>query len=84
MTKTVTAAELAANLATMLEEVARNGEEVLITNEGEPLAKLVSTRGTRTDQASSGQQGVMLGTIRIVGDIVEPIEPLDTWECERD
>jgi antitoxin (DNA-binding transcriptional repressor) of toxin-antitoxin stability system len=57
--------------------VLRSGEPVLITKHGNPVAKLVPAENQADDIF-----GYMAGKVKIVGDIVDPIAPLEDWESK--
>jgi prevent-host-death family protein len=77
MTKSVPEAEFEANCHTLIDEVVANGDEVLVTKDGKPVAKLVpfetAARPLTLEQ--------LRGSIEILGDIVAPID--ETWDAER-
>ena len=74
--KTITAGEFKARCLTLMDDVRKNREPILITKRGKPVAKLVPAE-------NEGRQflGRLEGIIRIVGDIESPIEP-DAWESQ--
>ncbi len=53
----------------ILDEVQRTRKEVVITKRGKPVARLVPT-----DDAMPEVFGRMRGTIKILGDIISPID----------
>lgn len=53
----------------------QSGEPVLIAKHGKPVAKLVSAALEADDLF-----GYMAGKVKIAGDIVGPITPLEDWE----
>ena len=53
----------------------QSGEPVLITKHGKPVAKLVSAALEADDLF-----GYMAGKVKIAGDIVGPITPVEDWE----
>jgi len=75
MTKTLLASEVAQNFDAVLDSVAENGDEVLVEKGGRVVARLVPTpkREGRTLEQ-------MRGSVTILGDIVEPLEPAETNE----
>lgn len=76
MAKTVTAEELATNLDGVIEELQKTGEEVVISKNGWPMAKMVpaTTQFPRT-----------LESLRESGSILGDIEEstADEWGKER-
>jgi len=78
MTKTATIAEFGSHLAEHLAAVQR-GDEVVVTNESVPVAKLVPVpvKKNRT-VLGSGR-----GTGQILGPLDEPLIPESDWEMLR-
>lgn len=80
MTKTATIAEFGSHLAEHLAAVQR-GDEVVVTNENVPVAKLVPVpapvKKNRT-VLGSGR-----GTAQILGPLDEPLIPEEDWEMLR-
>lgn len=76
MAKTVTAAELQERWPAVLEELEENGEEVLITNHGRPVARVV---------AVDAPPAATLESLRLSGRIIGDIEEStgDEWDEER-
>jgi prevent-host-death family protein len=73
--KTIAAGEFKARCLQVMEDVRTKRTPVLITKRGKPLAKLVPAEENAPDIL-----GRLAGKIKIVGDIVSPITPLDDWE----
>jgi prevent-host-death family protein len=67
------AGEFKARCLQLMDEVERDGVELVITKRGRPVAKLVPV----TPPAPTDIFGAMRGTVRITGDIVSP-DP-DAW-----
>jgi prevent-host-death family protein len=65
----VAAAEFKANCLRLMDEVAQQRQPIVITKRGKPAAKLVPVEPEPIDLF-----GRMAGTIKIVGDIINPIE----------
>lgn len=65
------------NLSRLL-DCAASGEEIVITRNGRPVAKLVAARAVRTPR----RLGVLKGRIRVRKDFDEPLaaEVLDAFE----
>jgi prevent-host-death family protein len=76
--KNMAAGEFKARCLTVMEEVSKTREPVVITKRGRPVAKLVPA-----DQEGSKLLGRLEGIVRIVGDIESPIEPGDAWDSSR-
>ncbi len=76
--KKMPAGEFKARCLTVMDDVNKTREAVLITKRGRPVAKLVP--------AESGERdfiGRLEGRIRITGDIESPIESAEVWEALR-
>jgi prevent-host-death family protein len=75
--KEMAAGEFKAQCLAIMDQVLQSGEPVLITKHGKPVAKLVAARNNVDDIF-----GYMAGKVKVVGDIVEPVTPLEDWECK--
>lgn len=75
--KAMAAGEFKAKCLAIMDQVSESGEPVLITKHGKPVAKLVPAESKGDDIF-----GYMADKVKIVGDIVEPIIPLEDWENE--
>ncbi len=73
--KTIAAGEFKARCLQVMEDVRTKRVPVLITKRGKPLAKLVPPDGEPPEIF-----GRLAGKIKILGDIVSPITPVDDWE----
>lgn len=71
-------AEFKARCTRIVAEVERTGEPVTITKRGRPVAEVTSVKPA--ERPAPLTFGCMKGTIRILGDIVGPIDP--DWEQE--
>ena len=67
--------EFKSRCLTIMEDVRKTREPVLITKRGRPVAKLVPA-----GKAETGFIGRLEGIVRITGDIESPIEPPEAWE----
>lgn len=76
--KTFSAAEFKARCLSLMEDVQKDREPVLITKRGKPVAKLVPA-----GKAGKDLIGRLEGVIEIVGDVESPIEPPEAWESAR-
>ena len=65
----VAATEFKAKCLRLMDEVAQQRRPIIITKRGKPVAKLVPVEPEPIDLF-----GRMAGTIKIVGDIINPIE----------
>jgi prevent-host-death family protein len=75
LVKQMPAGEFKAQCLAVMDHVSRSGEPVLITKHGKPVAKLVPAEKQADDLF-----GYMAGKVKIVGDIVGPVTPLEDWE----
>jgi len=76
--KRMPAGEFKARCLTVMDDVNKTRETVLITKRGKPVAKLVPAERMERDFI-----GRLEGKIRITGDIESPIEPTEAWEALR-
>ena len=74
----IPAAQFKANCLRLMDEVARRRTPIVITKRGKPVAKLVPA-----DDKPIDIFGRMAGTIRIVGDIISPIDDVE-WTGDAD
>ena len=75
--RTIKASVFKATCLKLMDEVAETGEEIIITKNGKPVAKLTPTE-KRTPLPWFGADR---DKIRIIGDIVSPIDVV--WEAEQ-
>jgi prevent-host-death family protein len=61
----------------IVDQVCESGEPVLITKHGKPVAKLVPAQTNAGDIF-----GYMAGEVKIVGDIVGPVTPVEDRESK--
>ena len=76
--KKMPAGEFKSRCLSVMEDVRKTREPVLITKRGKAVAKLVPA-----EKAAYDIIGRLEGVVRIVGDIESPIEPLEAWESLR-
>ena len=76
--KYVAATEFKANCLRLMDEVAQQRRPIIITKRGKPVAKLVPVEEKVIDLF-----GRMAGSIKICGDIINPIEDLG-WTGDAD
>lgn len=76
MAKSITATELATHLADVLGDMAKNGEEIVVTSDGHAIMKMVplTERPPRTLES-------LRSSLHILGDIEESTE--QEWDEER-
>ena len=73
--RTIKASEFKAKCLKLMDEVAANGEEIVITKKGKPVAKL-----TPFLERPKTLFGIDKGRLQILGDIISPIDV--EWEAE--
>ena len=78
MDKTIAAGEFKAKCLHLLDEVAQRRTPLVITKRGKPVAKLVPI-----DEKPVDIYGRMAGTVRILGDIVSPLDDLE-WNADAE
>ena len=76
---TINASKFKAKCLAILDEVARTGVGITILKRGKPVAQLLPA----VPREEGYPQETLLGTVEIVGDILEPVLPPETWEAER-
>ena len=70
----ISAGEFKARCLAIMDEVRDRGGEYVITKRGVPVAKLVPVRAERRRLLGS-----MKGTVRVLGDIISPLD--EPWEA---
>lgn len=74
----ITVTEFKTHCLEIIKNVQRKRTSVVISKRGKPVAKLVPI----DSEPVPSLYGSMKGTVRIIGDIVSPIE--DEWDADRD
>ncbi|MGD0199259.1 MAG: type II toxin-antitoxin system prevent-host-death family antitoxin [Bryobacteraceae bacterium] len=77
MTKRIAAGEFKAKCLGLLDEVNERRMRIIVTKRGKPVAKVVPINR----DLDAGLFGKMKGTVKILGDIVEPTGEI--WDAER-
>jgi prevent-host-death family protein len=75
--KQIPAGEFKAQCLAIMDQVLHSGEPVLITKYGKPVVRLVPA-----EKHADEIFGCMAGKVKIVGDIVGPITPLEDWKTK--
>jgi len=75
--KKIPAGQFKARCLSIMDRVQKTGESVLITKRGKPVARLLPATTEPEDVF-----GYMAGKVKIVGDIVGSITPLEDWETK--
>ena len=76
--RSIRASEFKAKCLAILDEVNRTGEPVTILKRGRPVARLLPPSATQ----GKYPQESLRGTVKIHGDILEPVLPAEAWESE--
>lgn len=76
--RSIRASEFKAKCLAILDEVNRTGEPVTILKRGRPVARLLPPS---VAQGKYPQESLR-GTVKIHGDILEPVLPVEAWEAE--
>lgn len=79
--ETIAISKFKATCLSVLDEVARTGEPVLVTKRGRPIAKVVPASRLG---AGVRELGAMAGTARITGDLIAPAADEGEWEALSD
>lgn len=74
--KRIAAAKFKAQCLTLMEDVQKTRQPVVITKRGRPVAKLAPL-----DNAKDDFIGRLDGMFEIVGDIESPVAPIDAWDA---
>ncbi len=75
--RTIKASEFKAKCLKLMDEVAESGDEIVITKNGKPVAKL-----TAFQERPKTLFGIGRGRMKILGDIISPLDV--EWEAEVD
>lgn len=78
--KTANIGELKDNLSKFITLVER-GEVIEICKRNIPIAKIIPYKNTRTGNQT--KLGCGLGTVKILGDVTEPLMPENTWDMHQ-
>jgi prevent-host-death family protein len=81
--KTMAAGEFKAKCLAVLDEVKQTGEPVIITKRGQPVARLVVPAESSSKESPEAIFGCLRGLISVagdLGDLVEPIFPIEEWD----
>jgi prevent-host-death family protein len=77
--RSIRASEFKAKCLAILDEVNETGEPVTILKRGRPVARLMPA----LKEQGGYPQETLRGTVKILGDIIEPVLPADAWESEE-
>jgi prevent-host-death family protein len=74
--KTIKASEFKAKCLQLMDDIAKTGEEVVVTKRGKPVVRVSPVK-----QKPASLYGALKGHIKITGDILEPVD--ERWEANR-
>ena len=77
--QTINASDFKAKCLALLDQVERTGEEITVLKRGRPVARLLPVPPT----TKGLPQHSLLGTVRVVGDILAPALPPEAWDATR-
>lgn len=73
--RVIPAGEFKNRCQALIDEVNETGEEIVITKHGKPVARLLPARERKSIF------GMYRDQIKITGDIMSPVVPLEDWEA---
>jgi prevent-host-death family protein len=76
--KSIPAGEFKSKCLQLMDKVQRTRKPITITKRGKPVAKLVPV-----EQEHDEWFGRLRGKMKVVGDIVSPMDPPEAWESAR-
>jgi prevent-host-death family protein len=74
--KSIPAGKFKTSCLAVMDEVQATGEPVVVTKHGKPVVKLVPAK-----TKDSNIFDYMAGKVKIVGDIISPITPIEDWDA---
>ncbi len=77
--KSIAITEFKAHCLSLLEDIARTGEPLLVTKHGRPIARVVPSVSASTLYP----QDSLAGTVIIDGDVVSPVVAASAWSAMR-
>jgi prevent-host-death family protein len=78
--KEVAISEFKAKCCGILEEIRKTRKPIRVTRFGRPVAEIIPTSPAK---GTGRRLGSMVGTGKIIGDIVGPTGSLDDWEAAK-
>ncbi len=76
--RTINASDFKAKCLSLLDEVARSGQGLTILKRGKPVAQVVPV----VPREKGYPQMTLKGTVKILGDVIGPVLPSNSWEAE--
>jgi prevent-host-death family protein len=80
--KTMPAGKFKTHCLSVIDDVYNRHEEVVITKHGKPMARIVPL-SAKDDAKPDEIFGFARGKIKIIGDIISPIHPIEEWDSEK-
>ena len=74
----ISVTEFKAKCLAILERIRATGERVTVTKRGVPVAEVIPPSHAKTHDP----QKELKGTVRVLGDLLEPVMPPGAWEAE--
>jgi prevent-host-death family protein len=76
--KRMRASTLKLRCYSVIEQIQKSREPVIVTSKGKPIVKIVPIESEPDDLF-----GFMAGKVKIIGDIESPVVPLDQWKVMK-
>jgi len=73
--KSIAVSEFKSHCLSLLEDVARTGEPILVTKRGKPLARVTASGNV----SAAHPRDTLHGSVIYKGDIIKPIVPAEAW-----
>lgn len=77
--KAIAVTEFKAHCLSLLDDVARTGQPLIVTKRGKPLARVVPSGGAD----AMYPQDTLAGTVTVCGDIISPVVTASEWDAVR-
>lgn len=77
--KEISASEFKARCLALLDHVSNTGEVITVLKRGKPVAQVVPP----VPREGSFPQDALHGSVRILGDVLQPVVEPDEWEAEK-
>jgi prevent-host-death family protein len=77
--KSVAVSEFKSHCLSLLDDVARTGEPLLVTKRGKPLARITPSGNV----AAARPQDTLRGSVSYEGDLLAPVLPPEAWNAVR-
>jgi prevent-host-death family protein len=77
--KSIAVSEFKSHCLSLLEDVARTGEPILVTKRGKPFARVTASGNI----AAACPQDTLRGSVLYEGDIISPVVPPEAWNAVR-